>query len=50
MKMGDKIMKLQEYNQSLRKEIVKLETPDENQEDSYYRTTKTKIGQFYYKK
>lgn len=47
-KMGDKIMSLEEINLTLR-EAASKEEEGEDQE-SYYRTTRTKAGQFYYRK
>jgi hypothetical protein len=47
-KMGDKIMTLEEINQTLRENAQKDETGEE--EESYYRTTRAKAGQFYYRK
>ena len=49
-KMGEKIVSLEELNQTLRAEIKKLEESDVNIEENYYRQTKIKAGQFYYKK
>lgn len=46
-KMGDKIMALEEANQTLRDAAAQL---DPQQEESYYRTTRAKAGQFYYRK
>jgi hypothetical protein len=46
--MGDKIMTLEEINQTLRENAQKDETGEE--EESYYRTTRAKAGQFYYRK
>lgn len=46
-KMGDKIMALEEANQTLRDAAAQLDPP---QEESYYRTTRAKAGQFYYRK
>ncbi len=48
LKMGDKIMSLEEINQTLREAQMK-ETSTEI-EDTYYRTSRTKAGQFYYRK
>ena len=47
-KMGDKIMSLDEINQTLRQSASKEDSSET--EESYYRTTRTKAGQFYYRK
>lgn len=50
IKMGEKIMSLEEMNQTLKETIAKLTDGPAEGEESYYRTTRTKVGQFYYKK
>lgn len=47
-KMGDKIMTLEEINQTLREAQTQEDTNDT--EENYYRTNRTKAGQFYYRK
>jgi hypothetical protein len=47
--MGDKIMSLEEINQTLREAQTK-EAAGETEDSYYYRTNRTKAGQFYYRK
>lgn len=50
-KMGEKIMSLEQINQTLRQSLLKYQAGDEVEDDLYYlKQTKAKAGQFYYKK
>jgi K+/H+ antiporter YhaU regulatory subunit KhtT len=49
-KMGEKIMSLEEVNQSLKEAVAKASGEPSETDESYYRTTRAKVGQFYYKK
>lgn len=46
-KMGDKIMSLEEINHTLRQSAAQEGTTET---EEYYRTTRAKVGQFYYRK
>ena len=47
LKMGEKLMTLENVNETLRE---RLRGQDELPQDSYYRETRTKAGQFYYRR
>ena len=43
-------MSLEEINQTLKETLKKNEEGESETDESYYRTTRAKAGQFYYKK
>lgn len=49
-KMGEKIMNLEQINTTLKETIGKLQSESEEADEHYYRQTKAKAGQFYYRK
>jgi hypothetical protein len=50
MKMGEKILSLENINLTLKESIRKLENQEEDLDENYYRQTKAKAGQFYYRR
>jgi hypothetical protein len=48
--MGEKIMNLELINQTLKETIDQLKGESGESDENYYRQTKAKAGQFYYRK